>query len=199
MYTKTVHVIEADLYRSTSTPSRPRTTIPRHQVPQSTYRVPHQNTPRQTTPRQQRQSQRFVQVPAQFSGKVVAVSDGDTPTVLYGQTPVRIRLYGVDAPEKAQAFGTQAKNFTSQSTFGKTATIYSKGADRYGRVLGWVFIGKTCINTEPVRNGMAWWYRQYSPKEAKLRDLEIKARARRAGLWRDAQAVAPWEWQPKRR
>lgn len=164
-------------------PSLPRTTTPTYQAPQP------------VKPRRQRQSQRFVQVPAEFSGKVVGVSDGDTIIVLYQQTPVRIRLYGVDAPESRQAFGTQAKNFTSQSTFGKTATIYSKGSDRYGRVLGWVFIGKRCVNTELVRSGLAWWYRQYSPRKTKLRDLEVQARARRVGLWRAARPVAPWDFR----
>jgi micrococcal nuclease len=185
-------VCRPDLYQSTSSGS----------INRSGRTNMHQNAPirtRQTVPRKQRQSKRFVQVPTQFSGKVAGVSDGDTLTVLYGQMPVRIRLYGVDAPEKAQAFGQQSRNFTSQSTFGKTATIYSKGNDRYGRVLRRVFIGKTCINTELVRNGMAWWYRQYSPKEAKLRDLEVQARARRVGLWRDAQPVAPWDFRRARR
>jgi endonuclease YncB( thermonuclease family) len=124
------------------------------------------------------------------------VSDGDTVTVLYqNRYPIKVRLYGVDAPESRQAYGTKAKQFTSSLAFGKTATIYSKGADRYRRVLGWVFVGSTCLNRELVANGYAWWYREYSPKEAKLQQLEFQARQARRGLWADPRPVAPWQFR----
>lgn len=110
----------------------------------------------------------------------------------------RVRLFGIDAPEKRQAFGQQAKNFASQFAFGKNVTIYSKGTDRYGRVLGWVFVGSQSLNASLVENGLAWWYRQYAPNEIKLAQMEQRARAARRGLWRDAQPVAPWSWRRSR-
>jgi endonuclease YncB( thermonuclease family) len=197
----TCSVCRPDLYRQSSyTP--PRTyTPPRSYTPPRVYTPPTYSAPSVSRePAQPTRPRRVtVTVPGQFSGKVIGVSDGDTIKVLYqGRYPVTIRLYGIDTPESRQAFGTQAKLFTSQSTFGKTVTVYNKGGDRYGRTLGWVFVGKSCVNTELVRNGLAWWYRQYSPNEAKLRDLEVQARARRVGLWRDTNPVAPWQWRRSR-
>jgi endonuclease YncB( thermonuclease family) len=138
-------------------------------------------------------------VPAQWSGQCVGVSDGDTIKVmLYGKAQT-IRLFGIDCPEKKQAFGTRAKQYTSSLVFGKAVTIYSKGSDRYGRVLGWVFVGGRCINADLVSSGLAWWYRQYSPNEAKLAQLEATSRAAKLGLWADAAPVPPWEYRhPKR-
>jgi endonuclease YncB( thermonuclease family) len=107
----------------------------------------------------------------------------------------KIRLYGIDTPESKQAFGTKAKQFTSQLAFGKSVTIYSKGVDRYNRVLGWVFVGRTCVNAELVQNGLAWWYKQYSPKETKLQQLEQEARTAKRGVWADKMPVAPWDWR----
>jgi endonuclease YncB( thermonuclease family) len=133
-----------------------------------------------------------------FTGKCIGVSDGDTITVLHNNTPVKVRLYGVDAPESKQAFGTRAKQFTAQLAFGKPVTVYGKGTDRYGRVLGWVCVGRTGVNSELVRNGYAWWYRQYSPRETRLQQMEAQAKQARRGLWSDAAAVAPWEFRRRR-
>jgi endonuclease YncB( thermonuclease family) len=130
------------------------------------------------------------------------VNDGDTLRVLYvaGQTKseIRIRLYGIDAPEKSQAFGAQAKQALSTLAFGKDLTVYSKGRDRYGRLLAWLSVGNTSINGAMVRSGAAWWYRQYAARETELAQLEADARANRRGLWIDAAPVAPWEWRRKR-
>jgi endonuclease YncB( thermonuclease family) len=118
--------------------------------------------------------------------------------MLHGKAQT-IRLYGIDTPEKAQAYGTRAKQFTSTLAFGKPVKVFSKGMDRYGRVLAWIFVGSTCVNAQLVSNGLAWWYRQYSPNEAKLAQLEAQARSARRGLWADAAPVAPWEYRrPKR-
>ncbi|RYX86858.1 micrococcal nuclease [bacterium] len=125
----------------------------------------------------------------------MAVTDGDTLKILVGTTTTVIRLNGIDAPEKAQAFGTQSKNSLSSLAFGKTITVYPAGKDRYSRVLGWVFVGSTSVNSEQVKRGFAWWYRQYAPKEAKLAALETSARKARVGLWSDATPVAPWQWR----
>jgi endonuclease YncB( thermonuclease family) len=134
-----------------------------------------------------------------FSGKCIGVSHGDTFTVLYNNQPVKVRLYGVDAPESRQPFGTKAKQFTSELALGQQVTIYVKGVDRYRRVLGWVFVGKTSVNTELVRSGYAWWYRQYSPRETKLGLLQDQAKQARHSLWSDARAQAPWEFRRVRR
>src|SRR5687768_10735860 len=72
--------------------------------------------------------------------KVIGIKDGDTVELLVNNSPVTVRLYGVDAPEKAQPFGTQAKNFASQLAIGKFVTLEEKGKDRYGRTIGEIFL-----------------------------------------------------------
>jgi endonuclease YncB( thermonuclease family) len=129
----------------------------------------------------------------QFSGKVVAIADGDTLSVLRDGKAVKIRLHGIDTPEKAQPFATQARQFTSDLVFGQTVTVKVREVDRYGRLVGEVILpdGRS-LNHELVAAGMAWWYRQYAKDDATLEALETEARAARRGLWSDPHAVAPW-------
>jgi len=130
-----------------------------------------------------------------FDARVFGVSDGDTITVLQGTTQVKVRLNGIDCPEKRQAFGARAKQFTSELAFGKTVTVRPAGKDRYGRVLGDVILpdGRV-LNQELVAAGMAWYYTRYS-KDKSLARLERRAREARVGLWSDARTVAPWEFR----
>jgi micrococcal nuclease len=136
----------------------------------------------------------------QFAGKVVGISDGDTISVLREGKAVKVRLHGVDTPEKAQAFGTQARKFTSDLAFQREVTVEVHTTDRYGRLVGEVRLpdGRS-LNQELVRAGMAWWYRQYAPKETTLAQLEADARAAKRGLWADAHPVPPWEWRKQPR
>ena len=132
----------------------------------------------------------------EFNGKVVAIADGDTVTVLDGTTQVRVRLRGVDCPEKRQAFGTRAKQFTSDLVFGKEVTVKPKERDRYGRVVAEIVLPDgRILNQELVRAGLAWWYRRYEPNDETLRALEKEARAARRGLWADPNPVPPWEFR----
>ncbi len=110
------------------------------------------------------------------------VSDGDTLTVLSKGQPVRIRLHGIDCPEKRQAVGKRAKHFTSQVVYGKTVTVKDLGQDRYGRTVGEVMLpdGRN-LNHEIVREGSAWWYRKYAPEDETLKQLEAEAGKRSAG------------------
>jgi endonuclease YncB( thermonuclease family) len=99
---------------------------------------------------------------ADFTGRVVGVSDGDTLTVLLdGRTPVKVRLYGIDAAETGQDFGSRAKQAASDLAFGKTVTVRPRDTDRYGRTVAEVILpdGRS-LNREMVRQGMAWWYRR---------------------------------------
>ena len=113
---------------------------------------------------------------------VVGVSDGDTITVLHDQEPVKVRLYGIDCPEKRQAFGERAKQFTSAEVFGQDVTIREHGLDKYGRVLGDVLLPDgTVLNESLLRTGLAWWYQKYTPKRADLAELEAEARQKRQG------------------
>src|SRR5262245_7663301 len=136
----------------------------------------------------------------QFTGKVVGISDGDTVSVLREGKAVKVRLHGVDTPEKAQAFGTQARKFTSDAAFQQTVTVVVQTTDRYGRLVGEVVLpdGRS-LNQELVKAGMAWWYRPYAPNDTTLAQLEAEARTAKRGLWADAHPVPPWQWRKGQR
>jgi micrococcal nuclease len=131
-----------------------------------------------------------------FTGKVIGIADGDTITVLRDRTPVRVRLDGIDAPEAGQDFGTRAKQAASELVFGKTVTVRPTGTDRYGRTVAEVLLpdGRS-LDREMVRQGMAWWYREYAPHNQDLARLEANAKAGRVGLWSQPGAVPPWSWR----
>ncbi|HEX8548645.1 MAG TPA: thermonuclease family protein [Cytophagaceae bacterium] len=134
----------------------------------------------------------------QLVGKVIGVKDGDTIEVLIDGKPMKIRLFGIDCPEKKQAYGTKAKDFTASLSFGKTVSIQSKGTDKYRRMLGFVFLpdGRN-LNHELVKAGYAWRYK-YN-KNNLLLMLEAQARNKRLGLWADAKPIPPWEFRhPKK-
>jgi micrococcal nuclease len=136
-------------------------------------------------------------ISADFTAKVVGVSDGDTITLLRdGRTQVKIRLHGIDAPESGQEFGIRAKQAASELAFGKVATVKERDTDRYGRTVADVILpdGRS-LNHEPVGHGMAWWFREYAPSDRELAVLEAGAKAARRGLWSVPGAVPPWDWR----
>jgi micrococcal nuclease len=95
----------------------------------------------------------------------------------------KVRLNGIDAPQKKQPFSTQAERFAGELAFGKTVTVRVVGKDRYRRFIGDVVLPDGHIlNHELVKAGMAWWYRNYAPRDALLERLESEARAARVGL-----------------
>jgi micrococcal nuclease len=134
----------------------------------------------------------------EFSGRVVGVTDGDTISVLRDQRAVTIRLEGIDAPEKSQAFGQRARQFAAAQAFGQTVTVHVSGRDRYGRLLADVILpdGRS-LNQELVRAGYAWWFRKYS-HDMRLARLEAEAREEHRGLWADPAPEAPWNYRSRR-
>lgn len=129
---------------------------------------------------------------------MVGVSDGDTITVIHYGKGERIRLYGIDCPEKKQAFGKRAKQFTSNMVFGKNVKVRPVTTDRYGRTIAWVYVDGTCLNEELLKAGLAWHYKRYS-SERHLANLETEARHTRAGLWSDPYSVPPWDFRHGKR
>jgi endonuclease YncB( thermonuclease family) len=137
---------------------------------------------------------------AQWRGRVAGVHDGDTLTVLRGKTQVKVRLDGIDCPENGQAFGAKAQEKTSELAFGRVVEVRETGRDRYGRTLARIVLPEgRVLNDELVRAGLAWWYRQYAPKDRRLEALEEEARDAGRGLWADAEPVAPWLWRKERK
>jgi len=138
---------------------------------------------------------------ATITGKVVAVADGDTITVLdANKVQHKIRLGGIDAPEKAQPYGQTSKQSLSDLVYGKTVTVGTDKTDHYGREVGKVQVDGVDANLEQVRRGLAWHYKAYQREQSPEDRLayaaaEKDAAAARLGLWQDAVPVAPWEWR----
>jgi len=136
-------------------------------------------------------------------GRVVSVADGDTITVLDDtNTQHKIRLTGIDAPEKRQAFGNIAKQSLADMVAGQSVAVEWVKADKYGRKLGKVLLAGLDCNLVQVKRGLAWHYKQYQREQSPLDQqiysaAEIEARQVKAGLWRDADPVPPWEFRHK--
>jgi endonuclease YncB( thermonuclease family) len=140
-----------------------------------------------------------------IEGRVVAIADGDTITVLDAdRVQHRIRLGGIDAPEKRQAFGTRSKQSLSDIVFNKAVTVETGKIDRYGREIGKILVDGMDANLQQVQRGFAWHYKTYE-REQSLSDRQLydfaqsEAKAARRGLWQDAEPVAPWDWRKGRR
>jgi len=131
-----------------------------------------------------------------FEGRVVAVFDGDTIAVLVGHEQRRVRLSGIDTPERGQPWAENAQQALARRVFGKQVRVNDVGTDRYGRTVGEVYADNVCVGCELVREGNAWVYRKYSDDPV-LYELEAQARAARRGLWSlpEAERVPPWEWR----
>ncbi len=138
-----------------------------------------------------------------LTGQVVKIADGDTLTVLdASKQQHRIRLTGIDAPEKKQAFGTVSRQHLAARVFGRVVTVEWHQRDRYHRILGKVLINGEDANLEQIRAGLAWHYRGYAKEQApgdRERYALAEDQARRAGvgLWRDAAPVPPWDFRRK--
>ena len=102
-------------------------------------------------------------------------------------------MSGIDCPEKGQAFGNKAKQFTSALIHGKEVTIHVLRKDRHGRAVADVVLPDgTNVSRALLRTGLAWWYRQYS-KDESLGALEEGAPQAKRGLWADPNPIPPWE------
>jgi len=138
----------------------------------------------------------------QFTGVVVGVSDGDTVKVLDEMKQVHtVRLMGIDAPEKAQAFGQASKQSLSDLVYMKPVSVEWEKKDKYGRTVGKVLtIEGVDVCKEQLINGMAWHYKKYiNEQPPEDRDVyssaELKAQAGHLGLWLDEGPVPPWVWR----
>ncbi|MDR0659204.1 MAG: thermonuclease family protein [Prevotellaceae bacterium] len=130
-----------------------------------------------------------------LSGGVVAVSNGDTFTLLTdGNKQHKVRLHGVDCPEKNQAYGQKVKDFTSDLIFGKDVVVEITDTDKYGRIVGITYVDGKVLNEELLSAGYAWHYKQYSDSEWYAL-LEAKARVERQGLWADTRPIPPWDFR----
>lgn len=140
------------------------------------------------------QQQSSVLPPAALTGKAIKMIDGDTFDLLSNGTVYRIRLNGIDCPERSQPYYQQAKNFLANACLKQQVTVTYSSKDRNGRLLGNVYVNGKLINLTLVQQGYAWHYKKYS-KDVQLARAETAARAAKLGLWKDGNAIAPWEWR----
>ena len=151
---------------------------------------------------------------ADVTGRVVAVTDGDTIKVPDTEkVQHKVRLTGIDAPERGQPFGTVSREHLASLVAGKEVRVESDKSDRYGRILGKVWVqpadcpscGKTLdANHAQLLAGMAWWYRYYAKQQppedrGRYESAEDEARARGWGLWADPDPVNPYDWRKSKR
>ena len=137
---------------------------------------------------------------AEYTGKVVSISDGDTMTLLVPDgasfKQIKVRLGEIDTPERKQPYGTRAQQALSDLAYNKQARVVVQDTDRYGRTVGRVYVGSLDVNAEMIRQGAAWVYRQYL-KDQSLLALEQQAKAAKRGLWGlpEAERCPPWDWR----
>nr|WP_315520554.1 thermonuclease family protein [uncultured Campylobacter sp.] len=124
--------------------------------------------------------------------KVIKISDGDTIVVLNDKEQTKVRLYGIDAPEKKQNYGQKSRQFLASLIAGQMVEIEPKGKDRYKRTLGIVHYKGQDINAQMVLNGYAWAYVKYSRIYV---DHEKIAREKKRGVWQSSDPTPPWEWR----
>ena len=129
------------------------------------------------------------------AGHVIKVVDGDTFDLKSGDEKIRVRLFGIDSPERGQAFNVRAKEFTAGLIAGKDVRVVIRNKDRYGRFVGDVYLsdGKY-VNAEIVRAGYAWHFTRYS-NDKQLAELQDEARENKRGLWFDKNPIPPWEFR----
>ena len=140
---------------------------------------------------------------AEYQGKVVGVADGDTITVLdSNKTQHKVRLAGIDAPEKKQPFGNRSRISLALMVYQREVTIVTHKTDRYGREVAKVLHDGEDVCIAQVKKGLAWHYKSYEREQSEddrnaYAAAEDAARASKLGLWQDKEQLAPWEWRRK--
>lgn len=143
-------------------------------------------------------------VDALLRGKVIRVTDGDTVTVKLQSGPIKVRFYGIDAPERDQPHGKEAASLLRQQINGKVVELIPVEQDQYDRLVAVVMLGERNINLEMVARGNAWAYRYYLGDfrdDRQYCEWEATAREQQLGLWRlpAKSKRAPWEWRRRSR
>ena len=137
----------------------------------------------------------------EITGRVVGIADGDTLTLLdAGNQQHKIRIAGIDAPEKRQSFGQRSKENLSRLAFSRTANATCSKRDRYRREVCTVAVDGRDVGLEQVRAGLAWWYRKYASEQSPLQrtdyeSSEGRAKQLRVGLWIETAPVPPWAFR----
>lgn len=133
-----------------------------------------------------------------ISGKVVNVADGDTITILNDENKqTKVRLYGIDAPEKAQDFGNVSREHLASLVAGKNIEVVVIDVDQYDRSVGRIKVDGKEVAEEMLQSGLAWLYTAYCkiPECTRWKELETQAKTAKIGLWANPTAQEPWQWR----
>lgn len=136
-----------------------------------------------------------------LQGVVFGITDGDTLTLLDAtKTQHKIRISGIDAPEKTQPYGSRSKDNLGHLAHQKQAVANCPKTDRYGRLVCIVTVAGQDVGLQQIADGMAWWFRRYSrdqspQDQAAYEQAETMAKMNGIGLWSDPNPVPPWEWR----
>ena len=143
---------------------------------------------------------RETDVLTEHSGKVIKIVDGDTYDILLKDNiSKRIRMDGIDAPERGMPFYKVSKDYLGDLCFGEIVQIKQTSTDRYGRTIAKTYLANGSeVGLLMITAGVAWHYKQYST-DAQLANAEIEARKNRIGLWVDEAPVAPWAWRKNKK
>lgn len=137
----------------------------------------------------------FVLSAQQLQGKVVNIADGDSFTLLTdGKMQVRIRMHGIDAPEKGQPYSQVSKQFLNSLLVNQKVNVEVRNKDRYRRVVGMVYVNGKNINEIMIAEGYAWHYLKYDKNKAWI-SLQEKAKIEKKGLWKDNHPIEPWNYR----
>lgn len=137
--------------------------------------------------------------PYTVKGEVTSVADGDTFTMktVTGER-IKVRLYGIDAPERGQDYGTKSRQYLNDMIYGKVVEVKVQDTDQYGRTLGIVFVDGVNVNEKMVAEGLAWYYRHFVD-DPRLDSLEHSARSKKLNIWSMKYPVSPYEYRKKHR
>ena len=134
-----------------------------------------------------------------LTGTAVKVADGDTFTLLDSNNKqIKIRLYGIDCPERGQDYGSVATKFLGDKLKSGAIKVKIMDIDRYGRTVGIVYVNDEDINLALLKAGFAWHYKQFD-KSKEYAEAEANARVKKLGLFKQGNAIAPWDWRKKKK
>jgi endonuclease YncB( thermonuclease family) len=129
-----------------------------------------------------------------YLAKVIVVIDGDTVVVLHDGAKEKIRLANIDAPEKAQSYGTESRDALAGMVAKRLVQVDTQAVDQYGRIVATLTLDGLNVNEEQVKRGMAWEYSHYHSDHHYI-ELQSAAQQARIGLWQDNSPMAPWQWR----
>ena len=137
--------------------------------------------------------------------QVIKVSDGDTLNIqkvengkFVGEM-LRIRMYGMDAPEKTQDYGSESRQALEKLVTGKNLSVEVKNKDRYGRTVAIIYANGKNVNEEMVKTGNAWWYQEYAKKDMQFEEYQKNAKQKKLGIFSRKGYTEPWNYRKEKK